>query len=83
MIFTGWGTPLELLRMEVVQCDYEGRTVPEALREEVISLWDIAAGRMLVEAAGGSVELVESPIDPAKLSICAWNGKLPLQGTLA
>ena len=40
MIFTGWGTPLELLRMEVVQCDYEGRTVPEALREEVISLWD-------------------------------------------
>ncbi len=40
MIFTGWGTPLELLRMEVVQCDYEGRTVPEALREEFISLWD-------------------------------------------
>ena len=40
MIFTGWGTPLELLRMEVVQCDYEGRTVPEALREEVNSLWD-------------------------------------------
>ena len=55
----------------------------DAYIEEVISLWDIAAGRMLVEAAGGSVELVESPIDPAKLSICAWNGKLPLQGTLA
>ena len=55
----------------------------DAYIEEVISLWDIAAGRMLVEAAGGSVELVASPIDPGKLSICAWNGKLPLHGTLA
>jgi len=55
----------------------------DAYIEEVISLWDIAAGRMLVEAAGGCVELIPSPIDPGKLSICAWNGKLPLQGTLA
>jgi myo-inositol-1(or 4)-monophosphatase len=55
----------------------------DAYIEEVISLWDIAAGRMLVEAAGGHVELVPSPIDPGKLSICAWNGKLPLHGTLA
>jgi myo-inositol-1(or 4)-monophosphatase len=55
----------------------------DAYIEEVISLWDIAAGRLLVEAAGGCVEMVASPIDPSKLSICAWNGKLPLQGTLA
>ena len=55
----------------------------DAYIEEVISLWDIAAGRLLVEAAGGCVEMVASPIDSSKLSICAWNGKLPLHGTLA
>ena len=38
MIFTGWETPLELLRMEVVQRDYEGFKVPDALREQVASL---------------------------------------------
>ena len=54
----------------------------DAYIEEVISLWDIAAGKLLVEAAGGRVDLVESMVSKGKLSICSWNGKLPLADTL-
>ncbi len=50
----------------------------DAYIEEVISLWDIAAGKMLIEAAGGKVELADSVVAPGKLSICSWNGRLPL-----
>jgi len=48
----------------------------------VISLWDIAAGKLLVEAAGGRVDLIESAVTQGKLSICSWNGKLPLENTI-
>lgn len=54
----------------------------DAYIEEIISLWDIAAGRLLVEAAGGQVNIIESPVAPGKLSICAWNGLLPLSDAL-
>lgn len=50
----------------------------DAYIEEQISLWDIAAGKLLVEEAGGRVNLVPNPIAPGKESICAFNGKLPL-----
>jgi myo-inositol-1(or 4)-monophosphatase len=50
--------------------------------EEQISLWDIAAGWLLVEAAGGTVLLKPAETDPDKSSIVAWNGKLPLAGEL-
>jgi myo-inositol-1(or 4)-monophosphatase len=53
----------------------------DAYIEEQISLWDIAAGHLLVEAAGGTVFLRRSS-DPdaadTKMFICASNGKLPL-----
>jgi len=51
----------------------------DAYIEEQISLWDIAAGWLLVEAAGGSVELRPSAGDTDKFFICASNGKLPLE----
>jgi myo-inositol-1(or 4)-monophosphatase len=46
--------------------------------EEQISEWDIAAGRMLVLAAGG--ESLERPgsVKPGTLFICASNGKIDL-----
>ena len=53
----------------------------DAYIEDVISLWDIAAGKLLVEAAGGKVDLIESKITKGKLSICSWNGRLPLDNT--
>ena len=55
----------------------------DAYIEEVISLWDIAAGKLLVEAAGGRVDLIDSKVMKGKLSICSWNGKLPLDNTLS
>jgi len=55
----------------------------DAYIEEVISLWDIAAGKLLVEAAGGRVDLTDSKVTKGKLSICSWNGKLPLENTLS
>ena len=40
MIFTGWTTPLQLLRLELIQRDYEGHPVPDVLREQVAALDD-------------------------------------------
>ena len=50
--------------------------------ESQISLWDIAAGQLLVEAAGGKVEL--TPISGIRdaYSIIASNGKIPLEEIL-
>ena len=39
-------------------------------------------GKLLVEAAGGKVDLIESKITKGKLSICSWNGRLPLDNTI-
>lgn len=51
----------------------------DAYIEEQISLWDIAAGQMLVEAAGGRIQLVDHPSVSGKMFICAWNGRLPIE----
>jgi len=60
------------LAMAYISC---GRL--DAYVEEQISLWDIAAGKLLVEGAGGKVNLIPNPTAPGKESICAFNGKLP------
>lgn len=51
----------------------------DAYVEEQISLWDIAAGHMLVEAAGGRIIIQPSATKPGTMFICAWNGKLPIE----
>jgi len=51
----------------------------DAYVEEQISLWDIAAGVMLVEAAGGKVSTSPSAVKPGTMFICASNGKLPIE----
>ncbi len=54
----------------------------DAFIEERLSLWDIAAGCLLVEAAGGTVltrpTMDEEGAKEGKLFLCASNGKLPL-----
>jgi len=50
----------------------------DAYVESRISLWDIAAGRLLVEAAGGRVELTPVPSSPDAWSIVATNGRIPI-----
>jgi len=46
--------------------------------EQSISLWDIAAGQLLVEAAGGKFECTPRADNPDKLSIRAWNGVMDI-----
>lgn len=50
----------------------------DAYIEESISIWDIAAGQLLLERGDGEVRLLPSESDPDKMSIHAGNGKLPL-----
>ena len=50
----------------------------DAYVEESISLWDIAAGQLMLERGGGTVELLASAENPDKSSIIASNGKLNL-----
>ncbi len=51
----------------------------DAYVEEQISLWDIAAGAMLVEAAGGKIQLQPSTTKPGTMFICATNSKVPIE----
>ncbi|MEA3189030.1 MAG: monophosphatase [Chthoniobacter sp.] len=46
----------------------------DAYIEQSVSLWDVAAGKILVESAGGRVVITERPDVPNKLSIVASNG---------
>lgn len=50
----------------------------DAYIEESISLWDIAAGQLLLERGGGSVVLTPSERHPDKSGIVASNGFLEL-----
>jgi len=51
----------------------------DAYIEEQISTWDIAAGVLLVEVAGGVSRTVPRDERGEKFSICSSNGKLPLE----
>ena len=50
----------------------------DAYIEQGVSLWDIAAGQLLVEAAGGKITVRENPAMPGKLAVTAWNGRVDL-----
>lgn len=50
--------------------------------ESTISIWDIAAGIILVENAGGIAQYEPRPEDPETGSIIAWNGKIPILESL-
>ncbi len=50
----------------------------DAYVESTISLWDVAAGNLLVEAAGGKVIMVPSETNRDQSSVIAWNGSIPL-----
>lgn len=50
----------------------------DAYLEQSVSLWDVAAGQLLLENAGGKIEITQRADNPDKISIRAWNGKIPL-----
>jgi myo-inositol-1(or 4)-monophosphatase len=51
----------------------------DAYIEQSVSLWDIAAGVVLVESAGGKISYAPRPDQPEKISVCASNGKIDLE----
>ncbi len=50
----------------------------DAYIEQAVSLWDVAAGKLLVERAGGRFEMTPFKENPDKISIRAWNGRMDL-----
>nr|XP_061803702.1 uncharacterized protein LOC133595099 [Nerophis lumbriciformis] len=54
----------------------------DAYVESRISLWDIAAGQLLIEATGGKVALTPYQNNPDVYSIVATNGKIPIEEIL-
>lgn len=48
----------------------------DAYVEQSVSLWDVAAGKLLVENAGGIFEMEPRKDNPDKISVRAWNGKI-------
>lgn len=51
----------------------------DAYIESQISLWDIAAGMLMVEMAGGVVDLKPHPTESDKFSIMASSGLIPFE----
>jgi len=54
----------------------------DAYIESRISLWDIAAGKLMIEATGGKVTLSPHDNNPDVYSIVASNGKIPIEEIL-
>ncbi|MBK1828533.1 inositol monophosphatase family protein [Haloferula rosea] len=54
----------------------------DAYIESRISLWDIAAGKLLVEAGGGKVDLEPSEGNADTWAIVATNGRIPIEEIL-
>jgi myo-inositol-1(or 4)-monophosphatase len=50
----------------------------DAYIEPSVSLWDVAAGKLLVEAAGGSFQMTERTDAPGKISVVASSGRIDL-----
>ncbi len=51
----------------------------DAYIEQSVSLWDVAAGKILVERAGGLVEMAERTDAKDKFSVVASNGRVDLK----
>lgn len=54
----------------------------DAYVEETVNLWDVAAGKLLVEQAGGRVELTPHHDREDRYSILCWNGRIPIDDVL-
>ena len=51
----------------------------DAYIEQSVSLWDVAAGKLLVEAAGGKFEMTAREDNPDKISVVASSGRIDLE----
>ena len=51
----------------------------DAYIEQSVSLWDVAAGQILVESAGGAFSMTPREDQPEKISVVASSGKIDLE----
>jgi myo-inositol-1(or 4)-monophosphatase len=51
----------------------------DAYIEQAVSLWDVAAGQLLVQNAGGQFEMTPLADNPAKISVVASSGRIDLE----
>ena len=51
----------------------------DAYIEQSVSLWDVAAGKLLVEAAGGQFAMTPREDNPDKISVVASSGNIDLE----
>lgn len=54
----------------------------DAYVESMVSIWDIAAGKLIVECAGGRVDFTPFSEGCEQGSIIAWNGGIPIVESL-
>ncbi len=54
----------------------------DAYIENSIYLWDFAAAKLIIEAAGGVLDFTPSEQSPVKGAVVAYNGRLPLTEAL-
>ncbi|MEM9079425.1 MAG: inositol monophosphatase family protein [Verrucomicrobiota bacterium] len=50
--------------------------------ESRLSLWDVAAGALILECAGGEAQLTPNASEPNVLAVVATNGKIPIEEIL-
>ncbi|TVR02989.1 MAG: inositol monophosphatase [Spirochaetaceae bacterium] len=74
---------LRMLGSAALEMAYVASGRLDAYVEEQVSIWDIAAGRLLVERAGGRVALTPHPNRPDRFSIICTNGRVPIEALLA
>ena len=55
----------------------------DAYIEQSVSLWDVAAGQILVQNAGGQFEMTPREDHPDKISVVASSGRLDLRSDSA
>ncbi len=55
----------------------------DAYVEGRIHLWDFAAARVILEAAGGRLEFCPADAEGVTGSVIAWNGRIPIHEALA
>lgn len=69
---------LRLMGAAALDCVYVACGRYDAYIEYGIRLWDIAAGQLILENAGGRVESEPSAEGPHAFDVRMWNGKLPV-----
>jgi len=72
--FIGRARKIRLMGSAALDLAYVACGRLDAYIESSVSLWDVAAGKLLVENAGGRFEMAPREDNPDKMSVRAWSG---------